>query len=252
MSLQNWLWPIGWPLSVAGALVLHLGTIEESLIRPSDIYLCVRPIILNEVQVKVELCAVWRTNNFIINYHPLNPVKDSFGPIGIEMLAEELPQLLQSLLVGVEHAINRISLDELNFPHESKYTAGETTTERKLSDPAHILSAQNSPKCALKRRELITKNKYLNNKYVMKRMSQKKQQLQVNSIDECKTIVGGECNVIDLNGLNTIEMDNSGTSCSVADGKNTMPLFCLGGSFPHIDSDEETVDDLQHRTNRGK
>lgn len=214
--LQSLPWRQGWPLTVSGAVVLHLGALDESLIRPHDIYICIRPN-ADQTSTKPQLSAVWRSGNII--YHPLNPDKNQLSPIALEMLAEDLPNLLQSLLIGVEHTINRVSLDELSFPHDRvdkfDYPKLEKTTQQKL-----ILTPTGSPKCGIKRRELITKNKQIN-KFALKRIitSKSDQTMETNRNDEGS--------------------DRSTDSPEPV----SMPLFCLGGSFPHIDSDEDSGDD---------
>lgn len=205
--------------------MLHLGALDESLIRPHDIYICIQPTTDNqETSTKPQLSAVWRSGNII--YHPLNPDKNQLSPIALEMLAEDLPNLLQSLLIGVEHTINRVSLDELSFTHERvndkfDYPKLEKSTQNKL-----IASPTDSPKCGIKRRELITKNKQIN-KLALKRIvsSKSDQTMEANRCDEGS--------------------DRSADSPEPV----SMPLFCLGGSFPHIDSDEDSCDDSAKNEN---
>lgn len=116
------------------------------------------------------------------------------------MLTEDLPQLLQSLLVSVEQIINRVSLDELNL------------TKTWLEN--------GSSKRSIKRREIITKNDLPQNRYTLRRMSMR------NNPD---------------NKLERKDIDRLSTPKNTIN--NTMPLFCLGGSFPHIDSDEDSAQD---------
>lgn len=73
LSLQNSLWQKGWPLALTdGALALHLGAIDESLVRLQDFYLCIR----SESDVASKLYACWRTSiNDSIIYHELEPEK---------------------------------------------------------------------------------------------------------------------------------------------------------------------------------
>lgn len=204
--------------------MLHLGALDESLIRPHDIYICIRPN-ADQTSTKPQLTAVWRSGNII--YHPLNPDKNQLSPIALEMLAEDLPNLLQSLLIGVEHTINRVSLDELSFPHDRivvdkvDYPKLDKTTQSKL-----VLTPAGSPKCGIKRRELITKNKQIN-KLALKRIatSKSEQTMEANRCDEGS--------------------DRSADSPEPV----SMPLFCLGGSFPHIDSDEDSCDDSAKNDN---
>lgn len=68
---QNRVWQKGWPLTLSdGALVLHLGTIDESLVRLQDFYLCIRSGASN---VSSKLFACWRTSSSdSIVYHELD------------------------------------------------------------------------------------------------------------------------------------------------------------------------------------
>lgn len=239
--LQIHPWLQGWPLAIVGAVVLHLGALDESLLRPHDFYLCIKPSCTTSATNETALFAVWRSApSLTVVYHQLDPDKISFSPIALEMLAEELPQLLQSLLVGVEHAINRVPLDELMFPTTPLTPTATGTTlnpvdgklyqdlgdnDCRLSAAAQhssklILSPLGSPKCGLKRRELINKNK-LSNKYALKRMSNKSDSEKNNG----KTAADVMC------------------ESPVPVEPSNLPLFCLGRSFPHIDSDEESGDD---------
>lgn len=74
ISFQNRLWQKGWPLTLTdGSLVLHLGTIDESLVRLQDFYLCIRSGASN---VSSKLFACWRTSiSDSIVYHELDPDK---------------------------------------------------------------------------------------------------------------------------------------------------------------------------------
>ncbi|KAG4067433.1 hypothetical protein HA402_009670 [Bradysia odoriphaga] len=181
----------------------------------------------DQTPVKPELSAVWRSGNII--YHPLNPDKNHLSPIALEMLAEDLPNLLQSLLIGVEHTINRVSLDELSFPHDKcndkiDYPKLDKSAQNKL-----IVTPAGSPKCGIKRRELITKNKQIN-KLALKRIvtSKSEQTMDANRGDDGS--------------------DRSADSPEPV----SMPLFCLGGSFPHIDSDEDSCDDSAKNDNEAR
>lgn len=171
----------------------------------------------------------------------------------LEMLAEELPHLLRSLLVGVEHAINRVPLDELSVfhpsetaalshqqqqqqlsalrPESSASNASSSSTSAASAAQQHaklLLSPLGSPKCGLKRREMINKNK-LNNKYALKRMASK-----------AETTPGG--GGADATAAAADAADAAAMLPAEAPLSN-LPLFCLGRSFPHIDSDEESGDD---------
>lgn len=205
-----------------------MGTLDEHLVNTSELYLCIRPSISSDASNRnVNLCAVWRkfeTDKIV--YHILDPDKDPLTSISLEMLTEELPQLLQTLLVSVEQTINRIPFDELSFPSSARgidddddndvdEPNGETGM-RKMR-PVTTASPNGSPKCGLKRREIITKNnKTLHGRYALRRMSLNK------SENEAK------------------KEGNVSPATSTTKELNAMPLFCLGGSFPHIDSDEDS------------
>ncbi|XP_055611891.1 uncharacterized protein LOC129758418 [Uranotaenia lowii] len=265
------------------------------------------------------------------------------------MLAEDLPALLQNLLVGIERAICRVPLEELSFPTTASSNGVGQTSECQASDSddrqnnngllkeptdrqEKYIVSPGTPKIGLKRRELITKNKLITNKYALKRITTNNSNngsltaasvdLNHNNSNKSTTTVNGGNNFInhhetipsdksentqtrinqggsipssrssnnnsyddqDLAEEESIEKDGSGgklcdtgggassaiASCwgsssvgggsdnndhhhppptatvdSAAIGNNSMPLFCLGGSFPHIDSDEESGDDMK-------
>lgn len=209
-SFQCSLCPDGWPLSIHGSVALHLGSLDESVVTERDLYLCVRPVESERQNYwqRVQLCVAWRSAKAEqVIHRALDPERDTITPIALEMLTEELPQLLQALLVSVEQSINRVPLDDLSF-----VCAGEDDED--ATRKRNTLSASESPKCGIKRREIITKNKSLHGRYALRRMSQ-----------------------------NRSESDSANTEENAAASANAMPLFCLGGSFPHIDSDEDSTDD---------
>lgn len=221
----------GWPLTASEAVVLNLGALDETLVRAQDLYLCIKPT--GGDKNSTHLCAVWRSPaNSEIVYRTLDPYRDSLTPIALEMLADELPQLLQSLLIGVEHAINRVPLDVLTFPYKDDDDVCLNTTGRPTNRA--ILSPNGSPKCGLRRRDIVTKNKSGNGRYALRRMSNKIENDHKNG-KACIT------DTLNASGGSSCETD----SCS-------MPLFCMSGSFPHIDSDEESVDDSIKTSKSGK
>uniref|UniRef100_A0A182MH95 Uncharacterized protein n=1 Tax=Anopheles culicifacies TaxID=139723 RepID=A0A182MH95_9DIPT len=327
-------WCDGWPLAVAGALVLHLGALDESLVRSQDTYLCIRP---EPDTSKPELYAVWRgtstssaagaaatatpstvatsaTPHPSIVYRRLDPIRDPVTPLAVEMLTEDLPALLQNLLVAIERAISRVPLEDLSFPTpdvsatlpaiDPPLHAPDPDENGELCDPSrHVQhgSAPGTPKLGLlKRRELITKNNKLliNSKYTqLKRQplatvvsganlstagrlaspgatggNQNGQHAAVGGKSENAPQIGSnQCN----DGLSVTICDTGGDeggggggggggqegdnqqSTAVEAGSLAaaaaagMPLFCLGGSFPHIDSDEESSDE-QKKCETGK
>lgn len=299
-------WTSNWPLTHKQAVVLHLGDLDESLLRPGDLYLSLCPRSdtangrsandandtitnnsNNETSIPPELCATWRYTTSVVGVTHVQrkrirptDVRSAFKCVTpaqslTEMLAEELPHLLQSLLVGVEHAINRVPLDELSVFHPSETAAAAalsqhhsstataaaaaaaTTTTSSTSTltatrsgsaapssaAAHhhsaklLLSPLGSPKCGLKRREMINKNK-LSNKYALKRMTSKAESAQQSASQPLSAGADGAPDAADFT-----------TAATAFEGSRTdpplsnLPLFCLGRSFPHIDSDEESGDD---------
>lgn len=229
-----------------GTLVLHLGSIDESFLRNQECYLCVRSV---KSDVAAALYVCWRvtclnesTSSALgeITYRELDPDKDPITPLHIEMLAgEELPHLLQTLLVGVEHAICRIPLDELTFPSSSSFAKFQTSDgdTASLVDCKNAISKRATSECNLKRRELITKNNSINKKkYAVKRITQS------GSIcdNENETFDDELCD------------KDEGSLTSPPITASTLPLFCLGGSFPHIDSDSEESGDDAKKTQSGE
>lgn len=190
------LWCNGWPLSEPRGILLHLGALNESLLRTGDLYLCIR------AEPSVHLCAVWCYGDRVV-YRPLDPDKDILSPLALDMLAEELPQLLQNLLVSVEHAICRQPIDELTQFNNAARSSACPTVDKSSAAPKPVLS----PRCSIKRRDVITKSSY--------------RRLGTSTPPQRKD-------------------DNN-----QALDPTSMPLFCLGGSFPHIDSDEESAEDSQ-------
>ncbi|XP_055536209.1 uncharacterized protein LOC129724944 isoform X2 [Wyeomyia smithii] len=330
---DNLCWHSGWPLAVAGALVLHLGALDESLVRSQDLYLCIRP---EPETNEPRLYAVWRggtaasdklshqpaapvQSNSVV-YRQLDPVKDPVTPLAVEMLAEDLPALLQNLLVGIERAICRVPLEELSFPpaeNGASSVAEETddcqnnNTGTLVKEPSDrqdkYIFNPGTPKIGIKRRELITKNKLVNNKYALKRItnlspsstgnnnnnpsatangsgnsgnqagsngnnpvachesfvkkSENTQRINGNldneslvEVEGFAAIGGSGIKLCDPGGAATVfpdscdgggSSDNHQSTTSTSASINSMPLFCLGGSFPHIDSDEESGDDMK-------
>lgn len=237
-----------------GALALHLGKIDESLVRSQDFYLCIRSSASN---VAPALHACWRAtsvHDHQIVYRELDPRKDPITPLHIEMLAgEELPHLLQTLLVGVEHAICRIPLDELTFPPLARLQHSDDYYDLSAN---YLIDDKNGNKraadCNLKRRELISKNNSINKKYAaVKRITcngngtvaYNDNESEPRHDDEtaAAVVVSGQESVDSTNDASNGN-DHSLTSGAIT---STLPLFCLGGSFPHIDSDEESGDDAK-------
>lgn len=205
----------------------------------------------NWIQINVSYLFI---NKLRLFFNKLSLCTDPLTPLSIEMIAEDLPHLLQTLLVGVERAICRIPLDELTFPTSTTvsgcgdHNVIECCTADCLMDAKNAASKRAD--CNLKRRELITKNNSINKKYAIKRIT-------------CSGTSTNESEVVDEEAERTRELTAStnpnGVAPSSADISaasendslttgavaSTLPLFCLGGSFPHIDSDEESGDDAR-------
>lgn len=102
MQVSCGLSPRGWPLSLGSrGVALHLGELDGSLLRSRDCYLCVRL-----PGPRLEL--VWPGGHLA----PSPPL----SALAMMTAAEELPELLQHLVVSVERAIERVPLDDLPFP----------------------------------------------------------------------------------------------------------------------------------------
>lgn len=122
--------PLGWPLSLGPAgIALHLGSLDPSVVRNGDCYLCIR----NRSAPGLEVSLIWRQNSNI-HCHTIAEFEDPLHNLDNIMCSNlrsvadleltsyddydgvELPELLQNLLVSVEHVIERVPLDDLTFP----------------------------------------------------------------------------------------------------------------------------------------
>lgn len=123
--------PSGWPLCMGlSGIVVHLSPLDPSLVRNKDCYICLR----NRSAPGLEIALIWR-KAADIHCHTLAEFKDPVknlddimcstlnSPIDLDFVSDtlqpdniELPELLQNLLVSVEHAIERVPLDDLTFP----------------------------------------------------------------------------------------------------------------------------------------
>ncbi|XP_063910546.1 uncharacterized protein LOC135127835 isoform X3 [Zophobas morio] len=122
--------PLGWPLCLGpSGVVIHLGPLDPSVVRNSDCYLCIR----SRSAPGLELALIWRQHSRIHCHtiaefkNPLESLDDIMcsnlrSAADLELTSyddydgAELPELLQNLLVSVEHAIERVPLDDLTFP----------------------------------------------------------------------------------------------------------------------------------------
>ncbi|KAL3275176.1 hypothetical protein HHI36_019946 [Cryptolaemus montrouzieri] len=122
--------PRGWPLCIGTfGVVIHLAPLDPSVVRNSDCYLSIKSRSLPGLEVAL----IWRKNHELHCHtvaefrNPLNSLDDimcssikSISDLEISSYDDydgmELPELLQNLLVSVEHAIERIPLDDLSFP----------------------------------------------------------------------------------------------------------------------------------------
>ncbi|CAH0547509.1 unnamed protein product [Brassicogethes aeneus] len=120
----------GWPLCHGkSGIVAHLGQLDPSTVRNRDCYLCVR----TRSAPGIEVTLFWR-NNHELHWRTIAEFRDPLqnlddimcsslrSPADLEISSyddydgRELPELLQNLLVSVEHAIKRVPLDDLAFP----------------------------------------------------------------------------------------------------------------------------------------
>ena len=111
--------PRGWPLSLGSSgVLLQLGELDPTLLRSRDSYLCVR----GGRGLTVEVALVWKWEAVLSSraLFVTSPNCALETPVTLEMAAadegQDLPGLLQSLLVSVERAIERVPLDALAFP----------------------------------------------------------------------------------------------------------------------------------------
>lgn len=238
-------------------MILQLGTLNEAILKSTDIYLCIKPAIGKKGHVV--LCAVWRSfKTQRVVYHELDSTKDVLTSISLEMLTEDLPQLLQSLLVSVEQSINRISrvpFDELAFPkctddvEIENHKANDISSGQQKQHQQKLDGGPISPKCgSIKRRENITKKKPHQNRYTLRRMSVKST-TDIHDKKDMATTAAAAAAAADVSAI-----PSSTTTTNINTSNNMMPLFCLGGSlsFPHIDSDEDSGDDVTKSSNDRK
>lgn len=122
--------PSGWPLCLGqSGIIVHLGPISTTLVRNRDCYLCLRSRSLPGLEITL-ICKISgeiRTRTVAEFKTPLSnaePMMCSALTNGIdlefstydEVEGIDLPELLQNLLVSIEHAIERVPLDDLTFP----------------------------------------------------------------------------------------------------------------------------------------
>lgn len=121
--------PAGWPLCLSkNGVIVHLGQLSSTLIRNKDCYICLK----SKSSPGLEVTLFWRLageihSRTIVNFEYLQNSEptmcstlatnlDLEFPSADEVEAVELPELLQNLLVSIEHAIERVPLDDLTFP----------------------------------------------------------------------------------------------------------------------------------------
>jgi hypothetical protein len=160
------------------------------------------------------------------------------------MLAgEDIPHLLQTLLVGVEHAICRVPLDELTYPtqYDNNVTVSNSIDKCESDHTTQLVDEHTESNS--KHRELITKNNSINKKYI----SASKRITSNGILHENGTSNTNNNDIVDdeINNLNEHSTKFDDGNLSITGTSSTLPLFCLGGSFPHIDSDEESGDDTR-------
>ncbi|XP_017027588.1 pleckstrin homology domain-containing family G member 4B isoform X1 [Drosophila kikkawai] len=263
---ESWLWHPGWPLATSnGALVLQLSDAEIAhALRPAELYLCIKleASAESEADSIARLYAVWRSSRKeeSVQSHCIdhtNPRQLPLSVLQLEMTTAaaalmaadsgELPQLLQNLLVSVERSIERVSLNELQL---QMHPGEDLLDEANNNGCSHGQSLVGSPKCALRRSDLITKNKLFNSRYMLRRLT--------NRQDSMNSTSSGNSNVSDRSSSSSSgssageelqsssneakKRNSNGNEASGVSTSPALPLFCLGNSFPHIDSDEEPSD----------
>ncbi|XP_044250603.1 uncharacterized protein Pura isoform X2 [Drosophila takahashii] len=270
---ESWLWHPGWPLATSnGALVLQLSDAEIAhALRPAELYLCIKleSSAEGDADCTPRLYAVWRSSrkeesvqSHCIDHEnpgqlPLSVLQLEMSTAAAALMASdcgELPQLLQNLLVSVERSIERVSLNELQMPMHPG--PGEDALDEANNNGcnSNSLVGLGSPKCALRRSDLITKNKLFNSRYMLRRLT--------NRQDSMNSTSSGNSNVSDRSSSSSCSSSSSageelltssseakkrsigGNEASGASTSPALPLFCLGNSFPHIDSDEEPSDSI--------
>lgn len=117
----------GWPLSYGeSGVVLHLGEIDESLLKNRDCYVCLRenPMKKENGGGNIEVALIWKNGKKTGARTIVREEKEFVGdeivsPLTMSEAAksdDDLPALLQNLLVSVEHAIHRVPIENLAFP----------------------------------------------------------------------------------------------------------------------------------------
>ncbi|XP_072400076.1 puratrophin-1-like isoform X3 [Diabrotica undecimpunctata] len=122
--------PTGWPLCLGkSGIAVHLGLLDKSNVRNRDCYLCVR----NRSTPGLEVTLFWRQqqqlhSHTIAQFRDPSQSLDDIMCSNLRSIADleitsyddydgtDLPEMLQNLLVSVEHAIKRVPLDDLTFP----------------------------------------------------------------------------------------------------------------------------------------
>lgn len=222
----------------------------------------IESFIVNWIQRNVSSYHFYRIAIFMTHIHSF-PI-EVITPLLVEMLAgEDIPHLLQTLLVGVEHAICRVPLDELTFPLqydgnnsnisvpiESNESEQQQSTVCKL-----LLEQHNGSEINTKLRELITKNNSINKKVNNNYAACNNKRITSNGIfhddaDDSRTVTQALTHQkLSSKATLPVNSDDENNSLTSITGSVslpstlTLPLFCLGESFPHIDSDEESGDD---------
>lgn len=201
------------------------------------------------------------------------------------MLSDDLPQLLQRLLIGVEHSIERLSLNQLSAPYNQNVDSEQkpqTLANKTLADQKNNSAPPGSPKCILRRSELITKNNKLhNNKYMLRRFTNRQDSMNStssgnSSASGLSTASSSSSNSSYTKGhlnhgnhasnnnnnnhrvCNGHKNNNNSKQCETDNQPNdsntspALPRFCLGKSFPHIDSDEENAEERRNSLTDGE
>ncbi|XP_050301872.1 uncharacterized protein LOC126740062 isoform X3 [Anthonomus grandis grandis] len=120
--------PSGWPLCLGeSGVVVHLAPLDPSILRNRDCYLCVSHLSGLEVvltwklrnQIQSQTLAAVRTSLHAVDDIMCSSLQSVSGleeQYADDYDEAELPEMLQNLLVSVEHAILKVPLDDLTFP----------------------------------------------------------------------------------------------------------------------------------------
>lgn len=115
--------PNGWPLCLGrSGVIVHLGPLAPALVRNRECYLCVRSRSAPGLEVALVsriggalTCRTLLDHQQQSDVTTMAAIETCMQPPP-ELPDQNLPELLQNLLVSVEHAIQRVPLDDLAYP----------------------------------------------------------------------------------------------------------------------------------------